>query len=264
MEKAIYITKIQDLSLVSKEYQRVYFGNEFCERLIPDSQDLKSVINFSRERRISLTYVTPFFTEFGLRLVGEAFKQLEKSGFDAEVVINDWGALQLLKGRNFKILLGRILTKQKRDPRIQDLMDSLTPAQKEYYQGSNLDSPGFLEFLEENRIERVELDNLIQGIFIPPLKGKIKASLYYPYIYVSTARRCEETSSQRTEINHVPAVLPCDIICRRSEDYFIMKSKDMKKEMILKGNTIFCHSLDFKNNLPDGVDRLVYMPKIPM
>jgi len=35
MEQAIFISKIENLKYVNSKYTRLYFGNEFCQRLIP-------------------------------------------------------------------------------------------------------------------------------------------------------------------------------------------------------------------------------------
>lgn len=41
MEHALYINNNNDLKLFSEKFQRLYFGTEFCEYLLPKKNDLK-------------------------------------------------------------------------------------------------------------------------------------------------------------------------------------------------------------------------------
>ena len=40
MERALFIAKQKNLKYLTADYQRVYFGNEFCERLLPGPETL--------------------------------------------------------------------------------------------------------------------------------------------------------------------------------------------------------------------------------
>ena len=60
-----------------------------------------------------------------------------------------------------------------------------------YYKGSNAASvPVIRNFLINQRIERIEVDNIQQGLFLELPKGKIFASVYLPYVYITTTFFC--------------------------------------------------------------------------
>ncbi|GAI02329.1 unnamed protein product, partial [marine sediment metagenome] len=66
MEKAALISNLDNLSLITPQHQRLYFGPEFCQYLLPSPSELKEALNFTRKRRLSFTLVTPFVTDEGL------------------------------------------------------------------------------------------------------------------------------------------------------------------------------------------------------
>ena len=39
IERALSVTKVENVKYATLRYNRVYFGNEFCERLIPRSDE---------------------------------------------------------------------------------------------------------------------------------------------------------------------------------------------------------------------------------
>ncbi len=70
------------------------------------------------------------------------------------MVVNDWGVLQLLRSEypEFKPVLGRLLNKSKRGPRIMNIFDQIPPETQDYFQGSNLDVPAAVRFLKQQGI----------------------------------------------------------------------------------------------------------------
>jgi len=59
MERALFIAKAKNLKYFNSHFNRLYFGNEFCQRLIPSEQDIEHVIDFVREHTIPFSLVTP-------------------------------------------------------------------------------------------------------------------------------------------------------------------------------------------------------------
>ena len=66
MEQAVFISKIPHLKYVNEKYSRLYFGNEFCEKLIPSVTDLKNTLGFVMNKRLDFSFVTPYATNIGL------------------------------------------------------------------------------------------------------------------------------------------------------------------------------------------------------
>lgn len=289
MEKAIYITKISQLKYVSNGYSRLYYGNEFCERLIPQPNDLKQVLSYVKKHKLDFSLVTPYITNYGLKRLKPLFKLLKDSSTACEVIINDFGVLNLINHKypNLTPVLGRLLTKQKRCPRLTKLLkretrprlikDPKNPKIKHlvfqkklpldldpYYKGSNASSvPIIHDFLIKQRIYRIELDNIGQGLFLElPLDG-LSASVYLPYVYISTTFFCLSAGCDQKN-SHLFKIKPCKRQCQKYT--FKLRHKTMSKVIYLKGNTQFYKNArtQFKEWEKIGVDRIVYEPEIPV
>jgi len=208
MENALLITNKHNLKYWNKKYTRLYFGIEFCERLIPTTGELDYVINFVKENNIKLSFVTPYVPDEGMDKLEPLLELLNEKLLGSEVIINDFGTLELMQEKNLQLkpVLGRLLTKQKRGPRIINIMDKLPKTAIEHFRKSNAEVPIFQEFLIKNNFDRVELDNLLQGIGDDFSKSQIKASLYYPYAYVTTTRYC--LLSIIDNKNAIPGIYP--------------------------------------------------------
>lgn len=289
MEKAIFITKVSHLKYVNDKYSRLYFGNEFCEKLIPSLKDLKKALSFARRKALDFSLVTPYVTNVGLERLNSLFELLKKLGIKCEIIINDWGILNLINHRypNLTPVLGRLLTKQKRGPRLIKLLkrktrprlikDPQNPKirhivfQKKlplnldpYYKGSNTSSvPIIHNFLIRQHIRRIELDNTGQGLFLELPKGKISASLYTPYIYITTTFFCLTAGCDDKKKSFLK-LKPCKRQCQKY--IFKLRHRTMPKIIYLKGNTQFYKNthLSIKNLKNSGVDRIVYEPEIPI
>jgi hypothetical protein len=263
MEHALFITKISDLKYWTKKYIRLYYGNEFCQTLLPTKEDISNIIEFIEQNNTKLTFVTPFVTNEGIDKLRKIFDILSKSVPSSEIVVNDFGVLNMLnKHFNFSnLILGRLLNKQKRGPRILNFLDKISQESLEHFRNNNTSASIYQDFLIKNKIQRIELDNLLHGILTKP--SKLKKSLYIPYGYVTTTRYCLANGSKDKSKKEWITIFPCKKECQDFEATLTHKS--MPTELYLKGNTQF-----FKNDkLPDnleslGVDRIVHQPVIPI
>ena len=259
MERALFISHPKDLEFFEDNYSRLYFGIEFCQNLIPNQSELDEVLNFVEAHSIDFSFVTPYVTNHGLETLLALFTQIAGSIKECEIIFNDWGVFSLIHRQfpHFHLVLGRLLTKIKRDPRIAFLQDRLTPQVLDYFQTTNLSSSWYRQFLIENRIERVELDMPLQGINVD--FSDIHKSLYSPYGYITTTRLCLTANCDKPENWNLIGVFPCERECQQYT--FHLRNEVMPMKIIRKGNTIF-----YKNeiNSMDQFDRLVYQPKIPI
>lgn len=265
MERAIYLTKIEGLANFGADFSRIYFGNEFCERLLPSVGELKEILDFTLKNEIKFTFVTPYVTNKGLKSLSSLFTFLAKENPGCEVVFNDYGVLRVLLNRygELKPVMGRLLNKMKRGPRLMNLIDALPETTVKYFRGSSLDTQSFRNFLVKHKIRRVELDNLLQGIELNLSKLEISASLYFPYAYVTTTRACLAINCDVHGQEDVVGIFPCKKECQRYT--FYLKSRIMPTFLIRKGNTIFFKNDRIPENLEEiGVDRIVYEPYIPL
>jgi hypothetical protein len=265
MEQALFISKVDNLKYFedTDEFARLYFGMEFCERLMPDVDDLKKVISFVNEKKIGLTLVTPYVTEGGLQRVERLLKALSEIKPGSEVVFNDWGVFQLLSDNYAELVpvLGRMLNKMKRGPRLMHVLDKIPEESVTYYRSPSITIPAIREFLLKKGICRVEFDNLLQGIDLDRCGDELKKTLYIPFAYITTTRFCLTASCDRPDSLKDIGIFPCGHECQRYT--FYLKNPIMITNLIRKGNTIFfCNE-----NIPENLkmfDRVVIEPEIPI
>ena len=262
MEEAVYITKLSQLEYVNPKFTRLYFGQEFCETLLPAPEELQQVLDFVQRKKLAFTWVTPYLTQAGLKCLANLDKLVADTLPQAEVIINDWGHLRQLKlaGLNLKPVLGRLLTKQKRGPRTLKLLPHFTPQALEHFQSIPAHLPHYTHWLKEQGFIRLELDNLLQGI--NSSGAQLEASLYYPFAYISTTRWCLSNSCTNPQ-KPTHLITPCAQECQRFS--FTLRHKEMPVPLYLKGNTIFFNNPKLPQNLEElKITRKVYEPEIPV
>jgi hypothetical protein len=278
MERAIHITKLSSLKYHSFRYKRLYFGTEFCQNLIPSANDLAKVLDFVRKRNTEFTLVTPFVTEKGLHRLNKLFETLRNKKIECEIVVNDWGILEVLSKRYkaFKLSLGRLLTRQNRDPATAKALEKQLPMfikaqdgkmkiivhampDKRYRAGIRacyVNTPSVYRLLSEFGIGRVELNNVIQGLNFENMGFKV--SLYTPFVNISTTRFCPMGS----RFQKIYRINVCNQECQKY--YLLLRSKYVPKTLYLRGNTTFYKNAIKLNNVDKlAVDRVVFQPELP-
>ena len=264
MEQAIFISRVENLKYCTRQFSRLYFGNEFCEQLIPSIAEVRQVLDFVRENELDFTLVTPYATEKGLGKLEPLFQEVAQRRPGSEVVFNDYGVLRVLNSRYGELepVMGRLLHKMKRGPRLMTVISKLPATTVEYFRGSNLTVPILGEFLNQRGVKRVELDNLLQG-FDFSLENNLSGSLYYPYAYVTTTRFCLTSSCDIPEREEMIGIFPCRQECQRYT--FYLRSEVMPVILARKGNTIFFENEVLPEGLGErGINRMVTEPEIPM
>ena len=261
MEKAVFVAKHKALAQIEGQFDRLYYGCEFCERLIPEEARLEHALAFAAERGMEFTFVSPFVTDQGAAELKPRLCWLADRRPHTEVVVNDWGVLHFVaeEGLALEPVLGRLLTKQKRGPRLMRVLDQVPANMVDHFRRSNVDVPVLRDFLSSKGIRRVELDNLLQGIARDPA---MPASLYYPYLYVSTTRLCLSNSCDH-RTRSLREIFPCGKECQTYT--FNLTHRDMPVKLLLRGNTQFYLNDQLPDNLDElGIDRLVFEPDIPL
>ena len=90
MERVLFIAKAKNLKYFNSHFSRLYFGNEFCQRLIPSPQEVDQVMDFAQEHHIALSLVTPYVTNEGLKKWKTLIEKVAEGNPQSEVVFNDW------------------------------------------------------------------------------------------------------------------------------------------------------------------------------
>lgn len=227
MEQVILLNRLEDLKYLKDKYKRVYFGNEFCARLLPDTNELKEIIKTVEEKGLKFTFITPQVGSKDLKIVKSLLRFLNKNFFLKEVVVNDYGVLNYIN-KNFpesKIILGRMLSFFSNGRN-----------------GSYLNKLGIGDF---------EFDN-IGHIYNREFKS---ISFYYPYALLSNTRYCPVTNN---------GMVGCSKECLGAGELMV-KGLDAKNKITLFGNTLFYRNKIKKDLLKDKrIIRLIFIPKAPL
>ncbi len=265
VEQALYTTRLADLKYYDGGFPRLYFGHEFCQRLIPSAEDLEQALGFVSENKLAFTLVTPYVTDEGLRILEPLLRKVADRKPGSEVVFNDWGVMHFLTERypGLEPVMGRLLNKMKRGPRFMNLADILPQSTSACFQSCSLDAPLYRRFLLSRRVRRVELDNLLPGCTLDFNQSGISGSLYVPYAYVTTTRLCLAASCDVSGKEEEVGIFSCKKECQKYT--FQLTHSVMPLPLIRKGNTMF-----FKNeNVPGdmverNIDRIVVEPEVPL
>ena len=258
---------------------RLYFGQEFCQRLLPTVTELHQVMEAARSAGLEFTLVTPYVTDEGLERLESLFASLVSFWSGAEVVCNDWGVLLRLHESypSLTPVAGRLLEKMKRDPRFtaQDYQQFFSEDGLRLLRDSNATSPEYQRFLQSYRVGRVEFDNVIQGSDVDFAGTPLRGSLYTPFGFVTTGRICFIGSLAAPPERQFRVNTPCRKECRQYEHFLRRNVSAMpgavgsagiqQVELARKGNTVFFANPDVTWATPDrGFDRLVFSPRLPL
>ena len=252
MEKAIYISDIQQLKKIKDfDFERLYFGTEFCDHLIPPVETVRKILLYASDESLRFSFVSPICSDSGIERLGSIFNILPSG---CEVIFNDWGVLYLLnkyfRNKRISLSLGRALVGQYKDPRLVTVKNSL---RKTFFKKCNLNNPDFQDFLKNQNITRVELDNVYQGYNFKAMHG-LKASLYYPYIFIAATTKCL--------FKIEPMLRSCKSGCKTGS-MMIARLKPAPDWIITRGNAEFYLNNSYPAFLRDkslGFDREVFMP----
>lgn len=265
-------------------FSRLYFGQEFCEYLVPSLEDLKMAYYTSRQLDWDFTYVTGTLTNQAMEATrgNLAFLQEEtkNSSRSIEVVINDWGLLSSV-GAEFpgmEIALGRLLIKQDRYSWIESPIPQKTPI------GSQMLEEGDLEEIMENQLQaladsmlaceqhrdllkelgvkHVDVDPLSQGSRIEPDWG-FSFGFYYPWTYLTSSRACATSALIDPERYDLVSGRPCSRPCQQVN----VELSKHHSIAVHRGNSFFMASTEMAGDYLAGkypFDRLIYEPVIPI
>lgn len=262
MEKVILLNKIpQDIGRITKTYARIYYGSEFCDFLTPTLSEIRRLKQIKKMHRLPFSLVTPYVNERNLKQWLELLDHLNNRYPGTEVIANDWGIIHAIKNkfRRLPIVLGRLLTKQKKGFFYMNgsgrpvKAPAMNKREREFLNSSILQNRFICDFLADMKIRRLGLDNIPapSRCFI---SEDFKIDLYYPYIYLTTSNYCLSYIAQKRCARFTKPVR-CPAYCKKENN--VKKIGICDEYIYLKGNTQFRFNdninMVFKKN-----DRLVY------
>jgi len=269
------------LDLVSTAPGRIYFGNEFCEKRIPATKELKVVSRFCKEEGLSLTLLTPGMTNMGILKARRLLDLLTNSGLPCEVVVNDFGMLNIVN-RDYPGIppvLGRLLSNMKTMPRFagrwpgEDGTDNpghypasvldLNPHQIYALQSSSISVGIYRSFLKSKGVKRIELNPLPQGMNLPEKRSSLRVSLHFPWVYITSSRMCEMGSMHLQKNRKFIPGGGCAMECKEYISHWDTAWPTASEGLLNTGNTVFmvCDmTADALNNYihANRIDRVVF------
>ncbi|MBU1862888.1 MAG: hypothetical protein KKH94_04385 [Candidatus Omnitrophica bacterium] len=233
-ERAIFFRK--DLIDKNIDYQVVYIGNEFCCRLLPDKKTLLFALNWCRKKNCKLVLVLSFFMDQHVKPIEELLELICSENPTSEVVINDWGMVNMLKNRysNVKVLLGRLITSK--------------------YSRYGKYPNAFFNFIKDTNIIGLEF-NTINDLLLnysQIIQNRLHCSVYIPYSYVTISRYCFWQNSFEGYFRN--GISGCDRKCK--ESVAVLKRIGRQK-IFIKGNAYFVREKKWDLTDKINVDRVV-------
>lgn len=238
MKKITKAILLDDKNKIDKyvNYDVIYYGNEFCQNLIPTYEELKYLK--SKIGIKQLVFVTTFVTNDGLIKIEKILRNNEKFKIFDEVIVNDFGVMELLNKKfpDIRISLGRIFAQRIFKIKLNTIISN----------DSNFN------IFKSYNIEAYGLTSIGSNMILPK---KILLDIYYPYFPLSITRRCLVGFSD----NNIKDFNKCNHSC--NERLIIAKNPVIKNNLYIKGNTYYIKH----DGIPKNINlvrcrRLIYQP----
>ncbi len=272
IESAYYAASVADIRRAKPGAYtppaRIYFGAEFCQWRLSSAGVLALALSAARKIGSPFTLLTPWVTDAGIERLRKLFSVLRDEAPESEVVINDLGALVLLNDEfpGLTPVLGRVLIRQRRCPRVPGIINNMPPEGREIYMRAGAEDPVSARLLRRYGVKRIELDYPLQGLDTDLGAAKLKASIYTPYAFVTLTRHCPASFDGRMwqAFNKTGCrIKGCakNILELRNPTEAGRPASDTP--LLMRGNTQFVKNTSLPAILPDGINRIVYMENVP-
>ena len=221
--------------------RRMYVGDEFCLHRLPDPEELGGFVRQANELSWAVTLLTPPVTDEGLEKCAPLFDRLDGPHLGAEVVVNDWGALQYVREKHpcLPVSLGRLLNKGFKDPRLPDAgtMERVSEEAADLLNRCTFDFARFQEEMVRLKVSRLERDLLPYGTPRLEIPEGLGVSVYFPFGYVTMGRVCWLATFEHTGTRKFSLAKGCPRTCRDMS----LRLKDAQRNLLLyqEGNAIF-------------------------
>lgn len=246
--------------LFQKDCARLYIGNEFCHNLFPEMKLLMNMMGKAKKEGLQITlcftYMRDCYIEKTKGIMEKLYSWCDKNDTKIEIIVNDFGMLKLLEDKRdyFRISLGVLLNKRKKDPRYIYKKGYLE--NKELIAKNNLNSSIFNNFLKECKIERYEYESC--GYKISIAEGY--HSMHIPFYQTNTSQYCPLYAMCTTmDRGNQKLVTECPKYCR---DYVFSYPKHLK--MVGRYNSLFAFDdtllkepKELEYYINNGIDRIV-------
>ncbi len=220
-------------------WSRVYFGADCCQTLLPTVAVLRSA-RAQVPSGAAFTLLTPAVDDAGLAHVAALLRELHAGD---EVTVADYGVLGLVRERTGLVpVLGTLLTRMLRDPRIPPAAGAFPPATDadRVLRQASVTSPAFRSLLTALGVRRVELAPVAQGFDMDFAAMELTPTLHAPFAPVTGGRVCLFAAMGQAPEHRFEVGAGCHQECRR----YVAATTDADGSMpharlFTAGNTVF-------------------------
>lgn len=247
------------LSEKNTDFQVLYIGNEFCERLLPEPTEVREILNWCKDKKVKPVLITPFLTNEGIKKTRDILDTINGNSSSFEIVINDWGLLEAINScsAGLKIWIGRMITSRYRNVLIYNTFRYLSYLLFK----ERVRIPGlFFDFLESRNVTGIEFNSPYYLIYNYKecLKRKFKIAIHIPYMYLTATRYCSSLDGYSGYFRD--SIISCKKECLEYSG--ILHHRNLLGTVLSKGNAYFkkVSPGPLKNSLI--IDRVIFNDSI--
>lgn len=270
--------------LADVEPNRVYFGSEFCQYRLCKPKDLIKAFDTVRKYGYEFSFVTPYLSQSMIDLIERLLETLAdhvrkvEPTKKVEVVCNDWGILHYVQSTFndcFQPVLGRLLNKLIRDPRVTEHYnrDDAPQLARSQLKQASYSVDYYQQFIKIAGVTMIEFDNVAQGFEVNGQFEDFQTAIHFGYGCVATGRTCLVGSMHVEKENKFRGSVVCKQQCRHYTAEMINRHPriDLKEQRVFqKGNSAFYqqnyeHMKEGLNHaMKRKVQRVIFSPRIPV
>lgn len=232
-------------ALGSTAVDRIYMGSELCPGRLPALSELRKSIG----AQTPLTLVTPPVAGAAFEHVGKLLEEVARPEQPCEVVVNDFGVLELAADcPGVTPVMGRLISR------------NFVELSGEKFSLASRESVDFLR--RHYRVSRFEVTNFKRPIEFSEVAewAGIPLSLHYPYMPLTISRACTFRFADAAQDSTFASVL-CSRPCR-TQSFRLGYPDQVKDDLYLRGNTVFIRYPTLPYTGEDlarlGIDRIVF------
>lgn len=234
-EKAVLFRK-EVLSEKNPAFQVLYIGNEFCERLLPEPAELLEILDWCSHKKIKPVLTTSFLTNEGIKKIRVILEAIRDYVLSCEIVINDWGALEMINNYSpeLKLWIGRMITSRYKNLKI---FDDIRPLLHLFFK-ERVKIPGLLfDFLITRNVVGMEFNSpyYLACNYKEFKKRGYKMAVHIPYMYLTVTRYCNCLNGYSGYFRD--SIISCKRECK--EYTGILHRHSYLENILSKGNAYF-------------------------
>ncbi len=176
-----------------RRVDRVRTGSSLCPRLLSPPDRLRHAAHAAQRSAARLELETPPLGDRDLDRLRRLLDRLDQVAPRAEVVVNDWGALRVVRREHPSLVpvIGRVLHRQMRDPRIPAVDPARLGRWPVTWGRGAATSPSWIALVRRWGVGRIELDWPLHGLDRAAWRDPgVALSLHLPLALVAAGRSC--------------------------------------------------------------------------